>query len=127
MTRSDLMACKDMLRARLILLDSRLRQHEDIAVERVPETIDEGQLAAERELAIRNLERDTAQRRDVTAALERIADGSYGLCLNCGEQIRRARLFAVPWAAYCIQCQETMELVKESASKDAIALLDEAA
>lgn len=127
MTKPDLKTCKDMLKAKLALLESRLRRHEDITVERVPETIDEGQLAAERDLAIRNLERDTALLRDVRAALERLAEGSYGVCLNCGEEIRGARLFAVPWAAYCIRCQETMELEQEPASRGATPRLDEAA
>ncbi len=127
MTKSDLKTYQSMLETRLALLDSRLRQHEDITVERQAEAIDEGQLSAERDFAIRNLERDTAQLRDVRAALDRIADGSYGLCLNCGEEIRRARLLAVPWSAYCIGCQEAMERESESGSRDAAPLLDEAA
>jgi len=127
MTRPDLSICEGMLEAELDLLDRRLRQHEGITVERAPEAIDAGQLAAERDLAISNLERDTALLGDVRAALERIADGSYGLCQNCGKEIRRARLFAVPWAAYCIDCQETTESEMGSEPKGAIPLLDEAA
>ncbi len=127
MTRSDLKIWKGLLGAELVLLDRRLRQHEGITVERAPEAIDAGQLAAERDLAISNLERDTALLGDVRAALERVADGSYGLCQNCGKEIRRARLLAVPWAAYCIGCQEITESEKGSESKGAIPLLDEAA
>ncbi|MDQ7006905.1 MAG: TraR/DksA family transcriptional regulator [Acidobacteriota bacterium] len=42
-------------------------------------------------------------------ALERIEDGSYGECEMCGEKIGSARLKAVPWAEYCIRCQEKVE------------------
>ena len=47
--------------------------------------------------------------RSVTAALLRIKDGSYGLCLNCEELISPKRLQALPWAAYCVPCQEAVD------------------
>jgi RNA polymerase-binding transcription factor DksA len=40
----------------------------------------------------------------IDAALSRVADGSYGICVNCGEQISEARLEAVPHAARCRNC-----------------------
>jgi DnaK suppressor protein len=40
----------------------------------------------------------------VRRALERIADGSYGVCTNCGEDIAEGRLEARPEAALCIDC-----------------------
>lgn len=42
-------------------------------------------------------------------ALERIGEGTYGECLNCGEEIQAKRLDAVPWTPYCIRCQELQE------------------
>jgi len=42
-------------------------------------------------------------------ALERIDEGSYGDCLQCGNTIGAKRLEAVPWAPYCIDCQEKIE------------------
>lgn len=45
----------------------------------------------------------------VRAALQRIADGSYGQCLDCGEPIDERRLTAMPAAAYCIACQAARE------------------
>lgn len=48
--------------------------------------------AAEREIGLLN------------AALKRIADGSYGTCLKCGEPISEARLEAVPYAPLCKNC-----------------------
>lgn len=45
----------------------------------------------------------------VEEALRRIRDGEYGLCLNCGEKIGTKRLDAIPWARYCVTCQEMAE------------------
>lgn len=43
-------------------------------------------------------------------ALERINDGSFGICVDCGGPIRLKRLQALPWAGLCIQCQEQAEV-----------------
>jgi RNA polymerase-binding transcription factor DksA len=40
----------------------------------------------------------------VTAALERIHDGTYGTCADCGDPIERARLDAMPEASACLRC-----------------------
>jgi hypothetical protein len=42
----------------------------------------------------------------VSEALERIDNGSYGLCPRCGQSIEVNRLAALPWAVLCIRCQE---------------------
>jgi DnaK suppressor protein len=42
-------------------------------------------------------------------ALGRVEDASYGLCLNCGSLMTEKRLNAVPWAPYCLDCQELAE------------------
>jgi DnaK suppressor protein len=42
----------------------------------------------------------------VEAALGRISQGTFGECLNCGQEIGANRLNAVPWSRYCITCQE---------------------
>jgi DnaK suppressor protein len=42
-------------------------------------------------------------------ALGRIEDGTYGFCLNCGTAMTEKRLNAVPWAPYCLECQELSE------------------
>lgn len=44
--------------------------------------------------------------REIDAALERLRDGGYGTCMDCGITISRKRLDAVPWARYCVTCQE---------------------
>ena len=44
--------------------------------------------------------------REVSDALRRIEHDSYGICLECEEPISQKRLDAVPWARYCVACQE---------------------
>src|SRR5215510_15682389 len=46
--------------------------------------------------------------REITAALLRIDQGSYGTCLECEEPISVKRLNAVPWARYCVTCQDSI-------------------
>ena len=45
----------------------------------------------------------------VESALQRIREGSFGECINCGNEINSKRLEAVPWTRYCIECQEKKE------------------
>ena len=52
----------------------------------------------------------------VEEALNRIREGAYGECVNCGNELNAKRLEAVPWTRYCINCQEKVEqgLLEES-------------
>ena len=109
MNRTELNKYKTLLEAKQEELAAGLRNREDIAIEKTPDAIDEVQLAGERELAIRNLDRESALLRNVRSALARIADGSYGTCLHCEEEIKPKRLDAVPWTKYCIRCQEAAD------------------
>ena len=45
----------------------------------------------------------------VSEALERLKNGSFGLCVACQEEVQVKRLEAVPWARHCIECQEKQE------------------
>ncbi len=44
--------------------------------------------------------------REISDALHRLDEGQYGICLECEEPISSKRLDAVPWARYCVTCQE---------------------
>jgi DnaK suppressor protein len=109
MTKNELEKYKTVLETRLAELSYALRNREDIAIEKTPDALDEVQLAGERELAIRNLDRESNLLRQVRGALARIADGSYGICNHCEEEISLKRLNAVPQTAYCIKCQEAAD------------------
>jgi len=45
----------------------------------------------------------------IEAALERIEDGSYGLCEECNVRIPKTRLNAIPYATLCVRCAEQLE------------------
>ena len=109
MNQTELAKYKAVLEAKRDELAHGLRNREDIAIEKTPDALDEVQLAGERELAIRNLDRESNLLRNVRGALARIADGSYGVCLHCEEDIKPKRLDAVPWTKYCIRCQEAAD------------------
>jgi RNA polymerase-binding protein DksA len=61
----------------------------------------------QRDLALRD--RSAAQLALVEAALARLDDGSFGVCVRCGKPIAPARLEALPWAATCIDCQRDLD------------------
>jgi DnaK suppressor protein len=45
----------------------------------------------------------------IEEALDRLSEGTFGECINCGEEIAAKRLDAIPWAPHCIRCQELLE------------------
>ena len=61
------------------------------------------------ELDIAGLRHALNELTEVDAALARMRDGSYGVCIDCGEPIAPARLSAYPTATRCIECQQTHE------------------
>jgi DnaK suppressor protein len=99
----------NLLRAKQKELSASVRNRDEIVIEHAPDAIDQVQLMGERELAIRNLDRDSNLLRQIRRALSRITNGSYGVCLHCEEDILPKRLTAVPWAAFCIKCQEQID------------------
>ena len=109
MTRSAFNKYKSLLEAKQDELSVDLRSRDEIAIEKTPDAIDEGVFSAERELAISNLDRDTTLLREVQDALIRLAEGSYGICLRCDQEITTERLDAVPWAKHCVECQENAD------------------
>jgi DnaK suppressor protein len=118
MTKTELNKFKQILEAKHAELALGLRNREGIVIEKSPDALDEVQHAAERELAIRNLDRESNLFRNVVGALARMKDGTYGTCLHCEEEISLKRLNAVPWAGYCISCQEIADRSKDEESEE---------
>jgi DnaK suppressor protein len=86
-----------------------LRKWDHISIEKSADQMDEIQYASERDLAIRNVDRESTLLRQQRAALRRIHDGSFGTCIECETAISPKRLAAVPWAPRCIQCQDAAD------------------
>ena len=111
MARTEMGRFQEILERRAVELVQLLRKRDGIAIEKSADQMDEIQHASERDLAIRNVDRESALLRDVKAALRRIHDGSFGTCIECESAISPRRLAAVPWASRCIQCQEVADRV----------------
>ena len=109
MTNTDLDQFRGVLTARVAELERVTRHRDGITVERSADEVEETQLAAQRLLAVSNLDREFKQLRDARAALHRIEEGSFGTCLECDEDIHPKRIAAVPWATFCIRCQEAVD------------------
>jgi DnaK suppressor protein len=118
MTKQELSKFKKILEAKQEELERVVRNRDAITIEKSADALDEVQHAAERELAIRNLDRESNLLRNVRAALRRIEDGSFGTCAHCEEDISPKRLNAVPWTSLCIQCQEQADRNREQGNDD---------
>jgi DnaK suppressor protein len=106
MTAPDLSAIRAALEAERDRLRSGLQ--ESIVA---PDPMTYGSQAAaasqvfeqQRDLALRD--HNSQHLEQVEAALARVAGGTFGACVRCGRPIAPERLDALPWAAYCIDCQ----------------------
>jgi len=87
----------------------RLRDRSEIHIERSAEETEQLAMASQRAVAVRALDHNSYLLREVHGALERIADGTYGECLECEMQISERRLRAVPWARHCLSCQDRLD------------------
>ena len=63
----------------------------------------------EQELTLGLVESERKLLHEIDDALERIADGTYGVCQATGKPIGKARLQAKPWATYCIEAARELE------------------
>ena len=109
MTKTEVNRFRTILTARVAELERFTRNRDGITVERSADQLDEIQAASQRALAVCNLDREFNHLRDAQAALHRIEEGSFGTCQECDEDIHPKRLAAVPWATFCIRCQEAAD------------------
>jgi DnaK suppressor protein len=118
MTKTELSKFKKILETKRDELEQIVRRRDAITIEKSADALDEVQHAAERELAIRNLDRESQLLRSVRSALRRIEEGSFGICLHCEEEISPKRVAAVPWTSLCIQCQEQADRNREEGNDE---------
>jgi DnaK suppressor protein len=106
---------RERLEEELATLDSQLREHgvdpqgEGIEVEVDDGFADSAQATTERSELLALIEQLGSTRGDVRAALKRLDDGTYGSCVNCGKDIPRERLEAIPAADLCLDCKQKGE------------------
>ncbi len=97
---------REQLKAKMAELQILKRDHEPLKIENAADPIDLVQALAERNLLVDLLNRDAQLRHDLRRAFDSIENGMYGTCEDCGGQISATRLKAIPWAQFCLRCQE---------------------
>lgn len=90
------------------ILDST-SQTEELKIESIPDPLDQVISNTERELAVVRLQGYARLIQDIRSALLKIKEGAYGRCEECDEPIAAKRLDALPWARYCVRCQQQAE------------------
>jgi len=108
---------KERLEQDLMSAVGRLRQMDGaVALEELPGPIavdgddfDEIQETVRREIGFATRELLVARVHRLQVALERLRDGGYGTCVECGEPIAVARLRALPEVQTCVRCQDRLE------------------
>ena len=111
---------KQTLERELRAVTSRLRQLEGIEVlaeshgapgDNTPfsDEVDEIQANEQREIGFATRELLVEKVNRLLAALDRLRDGEYGICVECGETIAPARLRVMPEVATCVRCQDRLE------------------
>ncbi len=83
------------------------RHRRDVLTIREPD--DEIAVAVEslsKDMVSATLERERRTLNEIETALTRMKKGEYGICGNCGVDIPRARLEALPWARLCVRCAD---------------------
>ncbi|MBV8551837.1 MAG: TraR/DksA family transcriptional regulator [Acidobacteriaceae bacterium] len=109
MTNIDVDSFRQLLEAKKNELLSGTSDRDEILIQNAAEDFDRLQQQLNREVAIRNLDRESKLLKEVQAAMTRMDEDAFGVCLRCEESIPEKRLKALPWAAYCVSCQETID------------------
>lgn len=111
--KQDLKVVREQLELKrreiLSLYEQDLRAGQRSSDEGAEDLVDRANSAHHREflLSLSGAERDLLL--EIEQAVERIDEGGFGSCVHCGEEISPPRLQAVPWARYCVGCQERSE------------------
>lgn len=98
-----------LLKKRAELLASTRSQPEALAASiQTPDAVEFAIKAAEQDLTAATAELRARMLKEIESALQRVANGTYGECEACGEEISASRLKAIPWARFCLPCQEQL-------------------
>ncbi len=74
---------------------------------------DQALVDLEREMGISLQEMRNRERKHIDDALDSLNEGTYGMCAECGEEISEKRLYALPFARLCVECQSKRELMEK--------------
>ncbi|MBX3300358.1 MAG: TraR/DksA family transcriptional regulator [Acidobacteria bacterium] len=110
MSKINLKDIKEKLLAEKALLIDKLKGN-DLSIDdsETPDPVDLAVRNYSKNVMLAVSENESKQLSLIDEALLRIEDGEYGTCLNCEKEINPKRLGAIPWARYCLDCQELLE------------------
>jgi RNA polymerase-binding transcription factor DksA len=106
-TKHPIETRKALLEARLIELGERLEAIDDELLAHNDPDWEELAVAREGDEVLEATgNAGLSEIAQIRSALARIADGTYGICSRCGEEIAPARLDAIPWTPFCRSCAQ---------------------
>lgn len=110
MSKLNLKEIKEKLLAERELLIEKLKGN-DLSVDdsETPDPVDLAVRNYSKNVMLAVSENESKQLALIDEALVRIEDEEYGVCQNCEKEINPKRLAAIPWARYCLECQELLE------------------
>jgi DnaK suppressor protein len=110
MSKSKLKDIKERLLTERELLIQKLKGN-DLSIDdsETPDPVDLAVRNYSKNVQLAVSENESRQLTLIDEALRRIDDDEYGLCQNCEKEINQKRLAAIPWARYCLDCQELLE------------------
>ncbi|MBN1622103.1 MAG: TraR/DksA family transcriptional regulator [Endomicrobiales bacterium] len=110
MNQNDLKKLRKMLmEKRDDLLQVVRSKKEDLREAEIGDEIDSASETAEKEMLFELTDNEKTILDAVEASLRKIEKGTYGKCEACGSKIPFARIEAIPWVRYCIDCQSKAE------------------
>ncbi len=110
MNKSKLKEIKEQLLAERDLLIQKLKGN-DLSIDdsETPDPVDLAVRNYSKNVQLAVSENESRQLTLIDEAILRIDDDEYGTCLNCEKEINQKRLAAIPWARFCLDCQELLE------------------
>lgn len=92
-------------------LEERVKKYRDANGGKIIDFAESASSASTDDLEIIVAEEDARELKQIEDALARIRAGHYGICEQCGQMIKKARLKAIPFATLCVSCKEEEEKV----------------
>lgn len=124
MSEKGILSQKDLKRFKKSLEDSRkviienarktMEEESNFDTDDLPDEIDQASSEYAQSMAFRLRDREKFLLKKIEKALQRIEDGSFGLCERCEEVITMKRLEARPVTTLCIRCKEEQEKKEKS-------------
>ena len=97
------------LEAKLQEIAGSLQDRSELSIEQSADVIDMIRTATDRDLAVQRFNLSAQTLSDVRAALNALGNDDYGICQECDEEIAPRRLDVIPWARFCVRCQEVRD------------------